>query len=71
MLIANNALDLDDFDFNAVHGAQDRRRDHILRRPGIGESTAVQDCHALGADKGLVGIVRRQDDRDASLGPVS
>jgi len=68
MLISNGAFDLDDFDFNAVHGAQDGRCDDIFRRTGIGESTPVQDRHALSADKGLIGIVRRQDDRDASLG---
>ena len=63
-----SAFDRHDFDFDAIHGAENLRRDDFFGRAGMGESAPVQDRHALGADKGLVGIVRRQDDRDAAAG---
>ena len=55
MLLSNGALDLDDFYFDTVHGSQDRRRDDILGRSGIGEPTPVQDRHAQGATKAWSG----------------
>src|SRR5262245_52531901 len=66
MFFPCTTLDLHDFDFHTVYGAQNRRRDDLFGRTAMSEPTAVQDRHAPGAEKSLVGIVCRQDHSDTT-----
>src|SRR5215475_6542269 len=68
VFFAGTILDLDDFNFHTIHSAQNRRRDDLFGRTAMSQLTTVQDRHALGAEKSLVGIMGREDHGDAVTG---
>src|SRR5262249_1652857 len=68
VFFAGTTFDLDDFNFYTIHSAQNRRRDDLFGRTAMSQLTTVQDRHALGAQKSLVGIMGRADAGDAVTG---